>query len=496
MASFVLGIQPVPQSSMWRRWSHHNGRTPDYGPSCSWIDPEKTCRNEMLWPPPPPESGPDPHQYLREHPSGAALRMAKEVFSHYEEHNAAVKKAWTEKGLAPPRQGRTPGTWFVTNPKGKSLTLELVIGPGKDVVLSSEEEKAFFRDALEWAKEEYGEENLLQAAVHRDEARPHMHLAVFARVRISEFGRTWDRVDTRRHMDKFHLEALRHSFLDKVACRYGMKEYELSPEQKLLCKGASPARFREIADELQAEQLAREHRVLKQRQKTEQEMAQIRDQRRGTEFLLKEAELRLSQRQEQTREMDQLLTQYAFDYVIPPRKPHFLIPQQIPAMLGLSKRPETAQEWTARTEDAWRSWVSREIMPALKAARTAGQMFRTNQDLSEQNRNLQTRAEIFGWALALATASDTCELPENLAEFSRNFRENLWKNEEERQALLFVCRALLPYAEKMPEKSPELQEALQCIRHREEELALAVQKEKSKEEAAEKEKGPVIEMTR
>lgn len=52
--------------------------------------------------------------------------------------------------------------------------------------LSEEETHHFFKDSLDFAKQEYGEENLLYATVHLDEKVPHMH---FGFVPLTEDGR-------------------------------------------------------------------------------------------------------------------------------------------------------------------------------------------------------------------------------------------------------------------------------------------------------------------
>lgn len=52
--------------------------------------------------------------------------------------------------------------------------------------LSEEETHQFFKDSLDFAKKEYGEENLLYATVHLDEKVPHMH---FGFVPLTDDGR-------------------------------------------------------------------------------------------------------------------------------------------------------------------------------------------------------------------------------------------------------------------------------------------------------------------
>ncbi|MBU7199897.1 MobV family relaxase, partial [Staphylococcus aureus] len=52
--------------------------------------------------------------------------------------------------------------------------------------LTPREERQFFKDSLEFLKEEYGEENMVYATVHVDEKTPHMH---FGFVPLTDDGR-------------------------------------------------------------------------------------------------------------------------------------------------------------------------------------------------------------------------------------------------------------------------------------------------------------------
>ena len=52
--------------------------------------------------------------------------------------------------------------------------------------LSEEKTHQFFKDSLDFAKQEYGEENILYATVHLDEKVPHMH---FGFVPLTDDGR-------------------------------------------------------------------------------------------------------------------------------------------------------------------------------------------------------------------------------------------------------------------------------------------------------------------
>ncbi|MGR5880751.1 MobV family relaxase [Bacillus cereus] len=52
--------------------------------------------------------------------------------------------------------------------------------------LTPDRERKFFETALDFVKQEYGEQNVIHATVHKDEMTPHMHCAI---VPITEDGR-------------------------------------------------------------------------------------------------------------------------------------------------------------------------------------------------------------------------------------------------------------------------------------------------------------------
>jgi len=60
------------------------------------------------------------------------------------------------------------------------LAVEYMIGGSPDDMHGKTriEQDAYFDDALKWLKEKHGEENVVYAAIHRDETTPHMHAYV------------------------------------------------------------------------------------------------------------------------------------------------------------------------------------------------------------------------------------------------------------------------------------------------------------------------------
>lgn len=64
--------------------------------------------------------------------------------------------------------------------KGQSRSLEIVFGGSPEALssLSPEQLDQWAKDTIEWAKEEWGAENVMYAALHMDESTPHLHLIV------------------------------------------------------------------------------------------------------------------------------------------------------------------------------------------------------------------------------------------------------------------------------------------------------------------------------
>ena len=64
--------------------------------------------------------------------------------------------------------------------KGQSRSLEIIFGGSPEALssLSPEQLDQWARDTIEWAKNEWGTENVMYAALHMDESTPHLHLIV------------------------------------------------------------------------------------------------------------------------------------------------------------------------------------------------------------------------------------------------------------------------------------------------------------------------------
>ncbi len=64
--------------------------------------------------------------------------------------------------------------------KGQSRSLEIIFGGSPEALssLSPEQLDQWAKDTIEWAKNEWGAENVMYAALHMDESTPHLHLIV------------------------------------------------------------------------------------------------------------------------------------------------------------------------------------------------------------------------------------------------------------------------------------------------------------------------------
>ena len=64
--------------------------------------------------------------------------------------------------------------------KGQSRSLEIIFGGSPEAIssLSPEQLDQWAKDTIEWAKNEWGAENVMYAALHMDESTPHLHLIV------------------------------------------------------------------------------------------------------------------------------------------------------------------------------------------------------------------------------------------------------------------------------------------------------------------------------
>lgn len=64
--------------------------------------------------------------------------------------------------------------------KGQSRSLEVIFGGSPEILngLTPQQVDQWAKDTIEWAKNEWGAENVLYAALHMDESTPHLHLIV------------------------------------------------------------------------------------------------------------------------------------------------------------------------------------------------------------------------------------------------------------------------------------------------------------------------------
>ena len=64
--------------------------------------------------------------------------------------------------------------------KGQSRSLEIIFGGSPEALssLSPEQLDQWAKDTIQWAKDEWGAENVMYAALHMDESTPHLHLIV------------------------------------------------------------------------------------------------------------------------------------------------------------------------------------------------------------------------------------------------------------------------------------------------------------------------------
>lgn len=81
--------------------------------------------------------------------------------------------------------------------------------------MSPDQQRAFFKDSVQWFADRYGGENIVNATVHMDETTPHMHLGV---VPI-----TADRLSAKTLFDKKELTSIQTDFAKQVGERYGLE---------------------------------------------------------------------------------------------------------------------------------------------------------------------------------------------------------------------------------------------------------------------------------
>ena len=119
--------------------------------------------------------------------------------------------------------------------------------------LDKRQQAAYFRDALAFLSERYGAENILLAAVHRDETTPHMQVLIAAR---QEGGRL---SSSKLMGNRAALSALQDDFHEAVAKPFGLLRGEKRTNAKhvpvrslyaAMNAGAEPPDFRPVPPEL------------------------------------------------------------------------------------------------------------------------------------------------------------------------------------------------------------------------------------------------------
>jgi hypothetical protein len=120
--------------------------------------------------------------------------------------------------------------------KDAVLAGEIVVGgsPAWFEGASREEQDAYFRDALEWVKERHGEENILTAYVHRDEATPHMHVMFTPiRERETDEGETKKSLSFKSYYGgRSNMSKVQDDFHRNVAERHGFDRGEVGSRAK------------------------------------------------------------------------------------------------------------------------------------------------------------------------------------------------------------------------------------------------------------------------
>lgn len=103
--------------------------------------------------------------------------------------------------------------------------LEYVISASSEFFESaSEKEKSdYFKKSLEYLKSRHGNENVISAVIHNDEATSHMHVVV---VPVKD-----KKLNPKHFMDKFELPKLHSEFNERVGSVFGLSRGEQSDRQ-------------------------------------------------------------------------------------------------------------------------------------------------------------------------------------------------------------------------------------------------------------------------
>ena len=89
-----------------------------------------------------------------------------------------------------------------------------------------EETKSFFEDALSFVKDRYGEENIMYATVHNDEATPHLHIGFTPVIE--------NRLSAKKLINRIELSSLHTDFEKKVGKQHGLIRGEIGSGKKHL----------------------------------------------------------------------------------------------------------------------------------------------------------------------------------------------------------------------------------------------------------------------
>lgn len=132
-------------------------------------------------------------------------------------------------------QGRSAEQTFYQAVKERIDELDLQRGVRKDAVvmsqvlftsdhnffaqISQDDQKRYFERCYEWAKEQFGERNIISATVHLDERTPHMHLNF---VPVTEDGR----LSAKEVLSRERLRDMHDLFYEQVGKEFGLQRGE------------------------------------------------------------------------------------------------------------------------------------------------------------------------------------------------------------------------------------------------------------------------------
>lgn len=113
--------------------------------------------------------------------------------------------------------------------------------------LTSEQQKTFFQDALNYISERYGKENVLAATVHMDEKTPHMHVNITP-IRDG-------RLTAKEIFNRTELIELQNTFHQEVGLKWGLERGQSREEKR---KHQDVAEFKRSTAEAELEKVKAE----------------------------------------------------------------------------------------------------------------------------------------------------------------------------------------------------------------------------------------------